>query len=438
MHAIGVNWVGVRVMPQGVQNPSRAAVAPEEVYAELELLVRSPVFNRSEKLLRFLRFVCETTVEGRAAQINEYLIGSEVFKRGSNYNPSEDSIVRRHAHAMRQKLQEYYATEGADHAIRIEMPVGRYVPVFRRREDRTLEASTAPHPARAWRRQAALAAAALGIFALGWTGSDLRSKGDPRLTQPTREIWGAWMGSEAVLCFSNIMSAQVRQFAGPLPPDALPSRVRARPEQEPPFREKFGLPGNGAIYFVPTIAQTMMGEASAATRLGALFARTGAPLRTMETRFLSWENLRRENHVLLGGDVENRWVDAILAKYPWRIATPADGSPRSIVNTAPKPGEAAIYRVGGTIEAKEEYALISMIAGVGANRQLLLICGVNSPATAPATEYLTTEQGLQQLWKRLREMSPRHSGPWHFQAVIKADIRDKVSTTASIVALQVL
>src|SRR5262249_33625552 len=115
---------------QGVENPSRFDIAPEEVYAELESLVRSPVFSRSEKLHRFLRLVCETTVQGGGAQINEYLIGSEVFKRGSDYNPSEDSIVRRHAHVMRQKLQEYYATEGADHAIRIEMPVGRYVPVF--------------------------------------------------------------------------------------------------------------------------------------------------------------------------------------------------------------------------------------------------------------------------------------------------------------------
>ena len=72
-------------MPQDVQNPSRSAVAQEEVYAELELLVRSPLFSRSEKLQRFLRFVCETTVQGGASQINEYLIGSEVFKRGSDY-----------------------------------------------------------------------------------------------------------------------------------------------------------------------------------------------------------------------------------------------------------------------------------------------------------------------------------------------------------------
>jgi len=93
-------------MHQEVQNPSRHAITAEEVYAELDVLARSPVFNRSEKLLRFLRFVCETTLQGGGEQINEYLIGSEVFRRGSDYNPSEDSIVRRHAHAMRQKLQE--------------------------------------------------------------------------------------------------------------------------------------------------------------------------------------------------------------------------------------------------------------------------------------------------------------------------------------------
>jgi hypothetical protein len=223
-----------------------------------------------------------------------------------------------------------------------------------------------------------------------------------------------------------------------LPPDSLAHGVRAHGDQEAAFREKFSLPNGGAIYFMPTIAQTMMGEASAATHLASFFTRTGAPLRTMETRFLSWENLRHENHVLLAGDVENRWVDAILAKYPFRLANPADGSPRSIVNTAPNAGETSNYRVVGANEAREEYALISMIPGVGPNRQLLLICGLNSPAAPLATEYLTTEQGLQQLLKRLHEAAPKHSGHWRFQAVIKADVRDKVPTTASIVALRVL
>jgi hypothetical protein len=439
VHLSGVFW-GELMPQQEVQHPSRSAVAQEEVYAELEQLVRSPLFNRSEKLQRFLRFVCETTVQGGGSQINEYLIGSEVFKRGSDYNPSEDSIVRRHAHAMRQKLQEYYATEGADHAVRIEMPVGRYVPVFRRKEDLAPEPQLPPPPQRPrlWLRPLVLTIAAVAIFAFGWAAADLRSSAAPRLTPAMREIWSGWIGSEAVLCFSNPMSAGVRQFVAPLPPDAIPHSVRAHADQEAPFREKFSLPGSGAIYFVPTIAQTMMGEASAATHLASFFARTGAPLRTMETRFLSWENLRLENHILLAGDVENRWVDTILAKYPFRLANPADGSPRSIVNTAPNRGEADAYRVVGSNDARDEYALISMIPGVGPNRQLLLICGLNSPAAPLAAEYLTTEQGLQQLLKRLHEAAPKHSGPWRFQAVIKADVHDKVPTAASIIALRVL
>src|SRR5262249_35925194 len=135
---------------------------------------------------------------------------------------------------------------------------------------------------------------------------------------------------------------------------------------------------------------------------------------------------------------ENRWVDALLAKYPFRLENPADGSPRSIVNTNPHSGEAAAYRVTGPNEARDEYALISMIPGIGGDRQLLLICGLNSPAAPLATEYLTTEQGLQQILKRLHEATPKHSGPWRFQAVIKADVHDKVPATAMIIALRVL
>jgi hypothetical protein len=432
-------------MPQDVQNPSRTAVAPEEVSAELEALVRSPQFNRSEKLQRFLRFVCEMTVQGNAARINEYLIGSEVFKRGDNYNPSEDSIVRRHAHAMRQKLQEYYAGEGAEHAIRIEMPVGRYVPVFRRRENLAAEPpallvaveTPARTRIRAWPHRELWVAGAAAIFILGWIGGASRSSSAPGLTPAMREIWAPWIGQGAVICFSNPMSALLRQFPAALRPDPYPRFVQVPPEREQPFREKFSLTNGGALYFMPTIAQTMMGEASAATQFAAFFARTAAPLRTMETRFLSWENLRRENHVLLGGDVENRWVDTILEKYPFHVIVPPDGAPRSIVDTAPRAGEQASYKVIGNSETREEFALISMIPGVGTNRQLLLISGLNSPAAPPAMEFLTVEQELQQLLRRLREAAPRHTGPWHFQAVIRADVRDKVPTTASIAALRV-
>jgi hypothetical protein len=424
--------------PIQLQGPSE--ITPEEISSELETILRSPSFQRSEKLQAFLRFVCEATLHGEAAAINEYLIGREVFRRGEKYNPSEDSIVRRHAYAMRQKLQDYYAAEGATHAIRIEMPVGRYVPVFRRREDLLAEmppaALGAPLPSRwgVW----AVSAAAIVIFAIGWTAAYFYLSAESRNAARVHQIWAPWSGSPAVICYSNPMAALIRYFPGPVAAEAASNSIRPQPDQEKLFRDKFGLPPGGQLRFSPTIAQTMMGEAGASTHLATLFAQARIPLRTIESRFLSWEALRRDNYVILAGDVENRWVEAILARYPLRLSNPADGSPRGIVNSAPRPGEQAAFHVIGDGEAREEYALISMLPGVAENRELLVICGLNSPASPSATEFLTTENGLRQVLKRLREAAPTHSGPWHFQAVIKADVRDKVPTTSSIIALRVL
>src|SRR5262249_35068243 len=108
------------------------------------------------------------------------------------------------------------------------------------------------------------------------------------------------------------------------------------------------------------------------------------------------------------------------------------------LNTDPQPGEAKSYQVVGTDEVREEYALVSMIPGVVANQECLVVCGLNSPATPLATDYLTGETGRTQLLKLLHEKAPRHSGAWHFQMVVKVDVRDKVPTMASIVALRVL
>ncbi len=428
-------------MPLETQNP---AISPKEVHVELKLLLQSPHFNRSEKLQRFLRFVCDTTLQGAGSEINEHLIGIEVFRRGHDYNPSEDAIVRRHAHALRQKLQDYYATEGAERTLRIEMPVGRYVPVFRRREELAAEIAAPPVRApapladRVWPRRWWFVLTAAGCFGLGWLAASLGPVAPPQRSAAMREIWGPWIGKETALCFSNPVSAMVRQWANPVASDALAHSVQLLPGQELVFREKFALPKSGGIYLQPTIAQTMMGEASAATQIASLFARIGVPLRTMESRFLSWENLRRENHILLGGDEENHWVDLILDKYPFRLANPTDSTSRSIINTAPKAGEPRAYNVVGTEEVREEYALVSMVPGVAPNQESLIICGLNSPATPLATDYLTTESGRVQLVKMLREAAPKHAGVWHFQTVIKVDVRDKVPTRATIVALRVL
>ena len=111
---------------------SEPAISPAEIRSELERVCESATFSRSTRLRRFLTHVCELSIAGEASRINAYLIGVEVFERGPDYSPSVDSIVRREAHALRHKLDEYYRQHGPNNPIRIEIPRGHYVPVFRR------------------------------------------------------------------------------------------------------------------------------------------------------------------------------------------------------------------------------------------------------------------------------------------------------------------
>jgi hypothetical protein len=70
---------------------------------------------------------------GRGGALHEYLVGVEALGRPLAYSPQDDSTVRRRAYALRQKLDQVYATELVDAAVRIEVPKGAYVPRYAQR-----------------------------------------------------------------------------------------------------------------------------------------------------------------------------------------------------------------------------------------------------------------------------------------------------------------
>ena len=117
------------MQPPSLEHPVRS-VDPDDARRQVTAILASDSFRRSERQSQFLRFICDLTLTGDAAKINEYLLAHEVFGRGPDYSPGEDSVVRRQAHTRRQKLQDYYAGEGRNDAVRIDIPVGRCVPVF--------------------------------------------------------------------------------------------------------------------------------------------------------------------------------------------------------------------------------------------------------------------------------------------------------------------
>ena len=111
--------------------PERDGKTPLE---ELERVLSSACFARSEGLSRLLRFLVERKLEGRDSELKESLIGVGVYGRKPGYDPKLDSTVRSEIARLRARLSRYYATEGSQDPLTIELPKGSYVPGFRETE----------------------------------------------------------------------------------------------------------------------------------------------------------------------------------------------------------------------------------------------------------------------------------------------------------------
>lgn len=98
---------------------------------ELESVMNSGVFSHAPSLAQFLSYICSKSFEGKADQIKEYNIAVEALgRKPPEYDQKKDSIVRVEAHRLRKRLRQYYASEGANHALQIQIPPGQYVPHF--------------------------------------------------------------------------------------------------------------------------------------------------------------------------------------------------------------------------------------------------------------------------------------------------------------------
>ena len=149
-------------MEAGINPPgSLHGPSASEVLVHLEAVARSPGFVAAPRKGQLLRYLVKRSLAGEAT--NEYAIGVDIFGRPESFDPREDSIVRTEATRLRQKLRQYYQSEGQSDRIRIELPLRIYTPVFVARDAGTsanggeLQAVSPPppsidrrRPARAW------------------------------------------------------------------------------------------------------------------------------------------------------------------------------------------------------------------------------------------------------------------------------------------------
>lgn len=101
--------------------------AKAQILAHLDCICKSSSFESSKRCQQFLRYIVQEAVEGRSGFIKERNIAIEVFGKGIDFEPGEDSVVRVKAHEVRKRLTEYYESSPPN-GLRIELPLGGYVP----------------------------------------------------------------------------------------------------------------------------------------------------------------------------------------------------------------------------------------------------------------------------------------------------------------------
>jgi len=95
--------------------------------AELRRITNSETFAESARLRELLSYVVEATLAGRADTLLGKNIGLDVF----GVDPQqihEVSTVRVEMGRLRRRMKLYYADEGANNPVRIDIPKGSYIP----------------------------------------------------------------------------------------------------------------------------------------------------------------------------------------------------------------------------------------------------------------------------------------------------------------------
>jgi TolB-like protein len=108
------------------------AIPAGAILEQLQRVVESEVFRRSDRLRRLLLYIVEQTI-GATGQLDEPSIRAAVFVAAGPPRTADSPLVRVETHRLRSKLAEYYATAGREDPIEIALVHRGYSAIFRNR-----------------------------------------------------------------------------------------------------------------------------------------------------------------------------------------------------------------------------------------------------------------------------------------------------------------
>jgi hypothetical protein len=90
----------------------------------LQKIITSDIFQEKGLYQNLLRYLVESSINDITPK--EVTVAHDVFQKDMDYKTSEDATVRVHMHTLRNKLEQYYQTEGVSDDLRLYIPKGHY------------------------------------------------------------------------------------------------------------------------------------------------------------------------------------------------------------------------------------------------------------------------------------------------------------------------
>ena len=115
----------MRLGPSQLDQTQRASIRDH-----LSDIVRSDAFKGGKRAQEFLERVVQHALDGDLEGLKERSLGAEMFGRNIDYDTANDAVVRVKAIEVRRRLADFYRQAAGHPQIRIEIPLGTYVPEF--------------------------------------------------------------------------------------------------------------------------------------------------------------------------------------------------------------------------------------------------------------------------------------------------------------------
>jgi hypothetical protein len=106
------------------KDPQSPPPTEDDITCQLENLLAGPDFKVSPREIAFLKFVVNRMLAGKASEINNFTLATEVFGRGPDFDYRIDPVVEIQTGILRRKLERYYLTVGKHDSIRIDITPG--------------------------------------------------------------------------------------------------------------------------------------------------------------------------------------------------------------------------------------------------------------------------------------------------------------------------